>query len=104
MLVDHEDYPHLAALCFMLIAYVSTRPCLVLATMETSHTFWHKLSHMFSRNTETAYVSAMSQHYKVFEYGVAEKGWVVFECGVAVKWRVRWLDWRTYLRLGDNRC
>ena len=54
MLVDHEDSPHLAALCFMLIAYVSTRPCLVFATMETSHTFWHKLSHMFSRNSQPA--------------------------------------------------
>ena len=48
MLVDHEDYPHLAALCFMLPACLNEVLPHACTNGNITYTFWH----MFSRSSQ----------------------------------------------------
>ena len=48
MLVDHEDYPHLAALCFMLLACLNEVLPHACTNGNITYTFWH----MFSRSSQ----------------------------------------------------
>ena len=56
MLVDHEDYPHLAALCFMLPACLNEVLPHACTNGNITHTFWH----MFSRNSQPASVLSIA--------------------------------------------
>ena len=56
MLVDHEDYPHLAALCFMLLACLNEVLPHACTNGNITYTFWH----MFSRNSQPASVLSIA--------------------------------------------
>ena len=53
------------------LVIVSTRPCLMLAQVETAHAFWHKLLHMFSRNSQPP-SSSNAPPWQVFQEDVED--------------------------------